>query len=87
MGPSMSGYSPVFCGKCCGPVKLTIDASWLATVGCPSCGETDTFDNATKEAGEYLTDLRQRATFMQMGEALPDPQPRSFRFIRDYQPG
>ncbi len=82
----MSKYSPVLCGKCGAPVELAIDASWLATVACPLCGQTDTFDNAANEANAYLADRRAREIASQIGAALPDTPPRGFRFIRDYRP-
>jgi hypothetical protein len=82
----MSGYSPILCGRCRAPVKLTIDASWLATVACPSCGETDTFDNAAIEAGAYLTDRRRREIARRIGATPPDARPRGFRFIREEPP-
>jgi RNA polymerase subunit RPABC4/transcription elongation factor Spt4 len=82
----MSGYSPLLCGKCRAPVKLAIDASWRATVACPSCGESDTFDNAANEAGAYLADSRRREIARRIGATLPDAPPRSFRFVRDDPP-
>lgn len=81
----MSAYSPLLCGTCRAPVKLTIDASWLATVACPSCGQTDTFDNAATEAGAYLTDCRRREIATRLGTAPPDA-PQRFRFVRDEPP-
>jgi hypothetical protein len=81
----VSGHSPILCGTCRAPVKLTIDAAWRATVACPSCGATDTFDNAANEAGAHLADSRAREIARRIGAKPPDA-PRSFRFIRDEPP-
>jgi hypothetical protein len=80
----MSGYSPILCGKCRAPVKLTIDAEWRATVACLSCGAADTFDSAVREANEYLTDACLREVARRSGDMWPPP--RCFRFIRSYEP-
>jgi hypothetical protein len=54
---------PILCGICHVPVNEGIDAHGHAAVVCPSCGASDSAENAVQEATEYLLDkvMRERA--------------------------
>lgn len=48
--------NPILCGRCHVEVeeRANLDGQMMAI--CPTCGASDTVENAVREAGEYLTD-------------------------------
>jgi hypothetical protein len=66
---------PILCGICHVPVNEGIDAQGHAAVVCPSCGASDSAENAVQEATEYFLDKVMRE------EPPEDPPKRSYRFI------
>jgi hypothetical protein len=84
MEAAMSSGSPIFCGRCLAPVKLMIDASWVSIIVCPSCGQTDTFSNAFKEADEYAAAYFRGEITDERGQALQNNPLRRFRFVPRY---
>jgi hypothetical protein len=82
----------VLCGRCHVPVDKGTDAQGQDIVTCPSCGESDTVENASREAGEYYTSKLVRDAFSGFGSGsssdflkitvTPPPQ-RHYRFIVD----
>jgi hypothetical protein len=45
---------PVLCGKCHVAIEQRANPETQTILAvCPNCGETDTLDNAVREAGEY----------------------------------
>ena len=82
----MSSACHIFCAKCLEPVELTIDATWLATVACPSCGESDAFSAAADEASAEFAD--RLACEAGRGEARGPETSRSrrYRFVFAFSP-
>jgi hypothetical protein len=81
---SQNEVRPVFCGVCNVPVNEGTDAQGNALVICPSCGVSDTPENAVREAGEYLIDKLMRESLPESnspGMTITHPPKRSFRFI------
>jgi hypothetical protein len=66
---------PILCGICHVPVNEGNDAEGHAVVVFPSCGASDSAENAVQEATEYLLDKVMRE------EPPEDPPKRSYRFI------
>jgi hypothetical protein len=77
----MSEESPIFCARCLAPVKLMIDASWVSTIVCPSCGESDSLENAFKQIDEYIGCYVRGELTHPTEPSSSGPQPRSFRFV------
>jgi hypothetical protein len=86
--------SKVLCGSCKVPVELVVDADPL-TVRCPSCGITETSENAIREASEHALEmvaLRIDKTFADTAKgntfvkftSKPIPH-RSYKFVTDLQ--
>jgi hypothetical protein len=75
---------PILCGVCNVPVKQGTDAQGNATAVCPSCGISDSAENATREASEYILDKLMREGLPESngpGMTVTHPPKRSFRFI------
>ena len=75
---------PILCGRCQVPVNEGIDAQGHAAVVCPSCGASDSAENAVQEATEYLLDKLMREDppdGSSGGMTVTDPPKRSYRFI------
>jgi hypothetical protein len=79
----------LLCGKCRVPVEGSTDSNGHEIATCPKCGESDTFENATREAGEHVADKLVRDMFNGIGEStrgssimtITHPPQRSYRFI------
>ena len=82
----MSRVSHIHCAKCLEPVELTIDATWLATVSCPSCGRSDTFAAAADEANAQFAARLARETGRRGERAPPNSRPRRYRFVFAFSP-
>lgn len=75
---------PILCGKCHVGVEQRVDAHGNPAVACPSCGVSDSAENAVREAGEYLMDKLMREGLPESsgpGMTITHPPKRSFRFI------
>jgi len=77
----MSMGSPFCCAECLEPVKLSIDASWVSTVSCPVCENSDTLFNVSKQADAYIAAWIGGEIARDDGETCKQPAPRRFRFI------
>ncbi len=71
----MPDSSPLYCGRCLVAVTLMIDASWVSTVRCPSCAETDSLENAFRESDAYL------CAYISGDLTRETDPPRRYRFI------
>ncbi len=75
---------PILCGVCRVPVNQGTDTQGNATVVCPSCGASDSAENAAREASEYFLDKLMREGLPESsgpGITITHPPKRSFRFI------
>lgn len=80
MGETMT----VLCGRCHVAVEQRVNPDGQVMVVCPTCGQSDTLENAAREAGEYLTDklMRQGMAGLDMpGITITHPPQRAYRFI------
>lgn len=86
----MSETKTILCGRCHVPVEERANPDGQMMAACPTCGESDTVENAVGEAADYLTDKIARKTlapfdnmrstkFMKV-TVTHSPQ-RSYRFI------
>ena len=73
----------LLCGRC--RVRLDISAYGLdgPMVRCPTCGESDTVENALREAGQHVahTLLSSMLRGAVSGSSMPARAPLHFRFI------
>jgi hypothetical protein len=53
---SENQQSPILCGKCHVEVEQRVDDEGNNLAVCPSCGVSDTVDNAIRDAADYLTE-------------------------------
>jgi hypothetical protein len=87
----MSEIKTIFCGHCRVEIEGRTDAYGNQEAVCPVCGQTDTIENAVREAGECAAyelakqfgstiadTFRDSDGFKVTAEHLPE---RSFRFI------
>ncbi|MGD0762983.1 MAG: hypothetical protein ABR929_07305 [Roseiarcus sp.] len=82
----MSGECHILCAKCRAPVKLTIDATWMATMSCPICGRSETFFAAVDEANAQFADcLARQANGGGAGDRAESRRP-SYRFAFTFSP-
>ncbi len=80
---------PLLCGACKVPVEGRTDANGHQTVPCPTCGETDTLENATREADEREADKLVGGMFDNFKSSqsgflkvtVTKPPQRAYRFI------
>ena len=82
----MSETRTVLCGVCHIPVEQRANAQGNAILVCPTCGNSDGVENASREAAEYLTDKLMRELMPESngpGMTVTHPPKRSFRFIVD----
>ena len=49
----MPASAVVLCGRCKVPVSFSTSREPETTVRCPICGESDTLQNAAREAGQH----------------------------------
>jgi hypothetical protein len=42
------------CGRCKTPLKDTHEPESNSVIGCPTCGENDTFENVQRIIGEFM---------------------------------
>ena len=47
------GSQPILCGRCRIPVERSTETTRLTTVCCPNCGQTDTLEDARREAAQH----------------------------------
>lgn len=76
----------VLCGVCHIPVIQRADAQGDLMLVCPTCGASDSAENASREAAEYLTDKLMREMLPESkgpGMMVTHPPKRGFRFIVD----
>ncbi len=53
----MTAKSPLVCAVCLDPVTLRMDAEWVQTIVCPTCGRSALFFEAFREADAYEADF------------------------------
>ena len=53
----MTAQSPLVCAACLDPATLRMDAEWVQTVVCPTCGRSALFFEAFREADAYEADF------------------------------
>jgi len=82
----MSGECHILCAKCRAPVKLTIDATWMATMSCPICGRSETFFAAVDEANAQFADCLARQAEGGAAADQPESSPPSHRFVFAFSP-
>lgn len=83
----------ILCARCKVPIKGSGDPETDAIVTCPICGETDSLENALREASEYMADKVVHGSLDAMFAGLKgspnikvttNPLPeRGYRFIFD----
>jgi hypothetical protein len=81
---AMSEAMTILCGRCHINVEPRVNPDGHTLLVCPKCGESDTAENAVREAGEYLIDKATRESLP--GPDTPDitvtsPPERTYRFI------
>jgi hypothetical protein len=79
------------CARCQTPLKGPANPNPDDALTCLTCGQSDSFDNAWREATEFLQELARQAFDDELRDALKDnesvtitetPRPeRSYRFI------
>ena len=68
---------PILCGRC--KIPVDVSAGRERRVCCPACGQTDTLEEARREAGQHTAHtLLWR---MLQGVLKKDQQEPSFRFV------
>lgn len=85
----MSGdeTKPILCGRCNVEIQQRTDPDGQDRAFCPTCGQSDTVDNAIREAGDYLANKLARESFEGLSGSqfakvtIAKPPERSFRFI------
>jgi ribosome-binding protein aMBF1 (putative translation factor) len=81
---TMGEAKTVLCGSCHVGVEQRVNPDGQMMVVCPTCGQSDTLENAAREAGEYLTDKLMRegmAGHKMPGITVTHPPQRNYRFI------
>ena len=82
----------VLCGNCRVNVEERAEPDGQVMAVCPSCGQTDTLDNAIREATEYFTDKLTREMLKPLDNmpsnefvkvTVTQPSQRTYRFIVD----
>lgn len=79
------------------PLEGPADPQPCDMVSCPCCGETDTLENAIREAGEHATQKMAESIRAMVKNSVResdfikvtsrDIPKKSYRFVTDYEPG
>jgi uncharacterized paraquat-inducible protein A len=69
---------PILCGRCGIAVQVTASSRGEERVSCPRCGETDTLDDARREASRHTAHRVLSAMLSGMGTDRPE---LAFRFV------
>jgi hypothetical protein len=79
----MSETKTVLCGICHVPVEKRINPDGQMMVVCPTCWQSDTTENAVREAGENLVHklISEAMSGHSPGITVTHPPQRSYRFI------
>lgn len=74
----------ILCGSCHVAVEKGVDPNSQMMAVCPCCGQSDTLENAAREAPEYFTDKAVRESFAMLdnpGITVTHSPERNYRFI------
>jgi hypothetical protein len=44
---------PILCGRCRVPVEISAPSGWETKVHCPTCGQSETLEEARREASKH----------------------------------
>jgi len=66
----MSDTKPILCARCKVQVKVAPDPKPEDAVTCPSCGESDTFENVKRSLAQQAKEFVQRKLQKTMSDAF-----------------